>query len=53
MIFLLQGDNGSALVYGNVVYGVAAISLPCAAGVPDLFTNVYYHRQFIERILQL
>lgn len=39
---LVQGDSGSALVYDGEVYGLTSyLKLPCAKGVPDVYTNVY------------
>lgn len=41
-VLILQGDSGSALVYNEEVYGLTSyLKLPCAKGLPDVYTNVY------------
>ncbi|XP_018372565.1 PREDICTED: chymotrypsin-2-like [Trachymyrmex cornetzi] len=46
---MCYGDSGSALTYeGNLVGIVSYGRQPCASGYPDVFTRVYYYRQWIN-----
>lgn len=49
-----QGDDGSGLVNGNTIFGVASnrFSLVSGAGLPDLYTNVSVHAEKIRSLLQ-
>lgn len=47
-IFQIQGDSGGPLVCNGEQYGIVSWSIPCAVGVPDVYTNVYYYLDFIE-----
>ncbi|XP_046814447.1 chymotrypsin-1-like [Vespa crabro] len=46
-----SGDSGSPLAYNNHVIGVVSGGIPCAQGIPDIFTNVYSHLSFISDAL--
>ncbi|XP_011504800.1 PREDICTED: chymotrypsin-1-like [Ceratosolen solmsi marchali] len=46
-----MGDSGGPLVIDGKVAGVLSISLPCATGIPDIYTKVYYYLNFIRQIL--
>ena len=49
MSFYFWGDTGNPLVYNNQVVGVASFSTePCAAGMSDIYTQVYSFRDFIS-----
>nr|XP_012215860.1 PREDICTED: chymotrypsin-1-like [Linepithema humile] len=43
-----QGDSGGPLVCNGRQYGITFWVLPCARGVPDAYTSVYHHRDFIR-----
>ncbi|XP_067215715.1 chymotrypsin-1-like [Linepithema humile] len=43
-----QGDSGGPLVCNGRQYGITSWVLPCARGVPDAYTSVYHHRDFIR-----
>ncbi|XP_071561312.1 chymotrypsin-1-like [Temnothorax nylanderi] len=43
-----QGDSGGPLISNGVQIGITSWVLPCAQGVPDVYTDVYYHRNFIR-----
>lgn len=46
---LCYGDSGSALLLNNEVIGVASRAiLPCARGMPDIFTRVSHFAQWID-----
>ncbi|XP_020288284.1 chymotrypsin-2-like [Pseudomyrmex gracilis] len=47
-----KGDSGNPLVYNNTLVGVFSWTKPCAIGFPDVFTNVIYFTDFIERVIQ-
>ncbi|XP_011503367.1 PREDICTED: chymotrypsin-2-like [Ceratosolen solmsi marchali] len=47
------GDSGGPLVVDNVVIGISSLTIPCAQGVPDVYTNVKYHTDFITAALQI
>lgn len=44
-----MGDSGGPLVCSGQQVGVVSWSSPCANGVPDVYTDVYYHRNFIAQ----
>jgi hypothetical protein len=51
--YISQGDGGSPLVRSeSTIMGILVTSVPCATGVPDLYTNVYQHLGFIQSILR-
>ena len=43
-----SGDSGGPLVANGKQVGVTSWVLPCAAGEPDVYTNVYHHLNFIR-----
>ncbi|XP_047526194.1 chymotrypsin-2-like [Pieris napi] len=43
-----QGDSGGALIENGEAVGVASYNLPCAYGVPDVFTRVYEYLDWIK-----
>nr|XP_012215858.1 PREDICTED: transmembrane protease serine 9-like [Linepithema humile] len=43
-----QGDSGGPFVCNGQQYGVTSWVLPCAVGVPDAYTSVYHHLNFIR-----
>lgn len=47
-ICIFQGDSGGPLVANGKQIGLASWVLPCAEGEPDVYTNVYQHRDFIR-----
>ncbi|XP_011690276.1 PREDICTED: uncharacterized protein LOC105451493 [Wasmannia auropunctata] len=46
-----SGDSGGPLISKGVQIGVTSWVLPCARGEPDVYTDVYYHRNFIQQAL--
>ncbi|KAK4872916.1 hypothetical protein RN001_014945 [Aquatica leii] len=42
-----KGDSGGPLISGNVQIGVVSWGIPCALGVPDVFTSVPSYRSWI------
>ncbi|KAL2718151.1 chymotrypsin-2-like [Vespula squamosa] len=46
-----SGDSGSPLAYNNHVIGVVSGGIPCAQGMPDIFTNVYSFLDFIKEAM--
>lgn len=46
-----HGDNGGPLVYNNTLVGVHAWSYPCADGYPDIFTNIWYYRDWLRQAM--
>lgn len=47
-LYISQGDSGGPLVANGRQVGIVSWSQPCAVGVPDVYTNVAYHRSFIQ-----
>ncbi|XP_012054316.1 PREDICTED: chymotrypsin-1-like [Atta cephalotes] len=43
-----QGDSGGPLISDGVQIGITSWVAPCAKGYPDVYTDVYYHRTFIN-----
>ncbi|XP_012270934.1 chymotrypsin-1 [Orussus abietinus] len=46
-----NGDSGGPLVYGDTVVGIVSWGRNCALGVPDVYTKVYSHREYIRQIV--
>ncbi|XP_011504806.1 PREDICTED: chymotrypsin-1-like [Ceratosolen solmsi marchali] len=46
------GDSGGPLVINKKLAGVVSFSMPCAQGIPDFYTNVYYYLDFIRFFLK-
>ncbi|XP_011503308.1 PREDICTED: chymotrypsin-2-like [Ceratosolen solmsi marchali] len=46
------GDGGSPLVINYRVFGIFSMSYLCAAGVPDVYTNVFSHINFIKTVIK-
>ena len=44
------GDNGGPLVAGASVIGVFSWTVPCAQGMPDIYTRVSSHVAWIRMI---
>ncbi|XP_011164376.1 chymotrypsin-1-like [Solenopsis invicta] len=42
-----QGDSGGPFICGGVQCGITSWVAPCAQGVPDVYTDVAYHYNFI------
>lgn len=53
MLFPNQGDSGGPLVANGELIGIVSWGKPCAVGKPDVFTRVYYYREWIKRITGL
>lgn len=45
-----NGDNGGPLVSGATIIGIFSWSVPCAQGVPDVYTRVASHAPWIRGI---
>ncbi|XP_011504790.1 PREDICTED: chymotrypsin-1-like [Ceratosolen solmsi marchali] len=48
-----SGDSGSPLVSNGRVVGIVSITIPCAQGIPDLYTRVYSYVDFIRSAMSL
>lgn len=42
-----MGDSGGPLVYEGVLFGVVSWGIPCAKGLPDVYSRVPYFKSFI------
>ncbi|XP_026667575.1 chymotrypsin-2-like, partial [Ceratina calcarata] len=47
---LCNGDSGSPLVFNGRVVGVVSRGIPCARGIPDVFTSVYDTLSFVKSL---
>jgi len=43
-----SGDSGGPLVANDEQVGITSWVVPCARGEPDVYTDVSYHRHWIE-----
>lgn len=41
------GDSGGGLVVGREIAGIASFAVPCATGVPDVYTQVFPYISWI------
>lgn len=48
---ICHGDTGGALVGNGKLHGVAIWGYPCAEGVPDLYANVNYYRDWMRQVM--
>ncbi|XP_063222271.1 chymotrypsin-2-like [Bacillus rossius redtenbacheri] len=48
---MCYGDSGSPLVRGGDVVGLVSWGIPCANGVPDIFTRVSHYVPWIQKQL--
>ncbi|XP_032671250.1 chymotrypsin-1-like [Odontomachus brunneus] len=48
-----MGDSGGPLICNGQLVGVVSFGRPCAVGVPDVFTNVAYYRDWIQQRQQM
>ncbi|XP_015110083.1 chymotrypsin-2 [Diachasma alloeum] len=46
-----KGDSGGPLVHDGELVGVVSWGVPCAQGLPDVFTSVAYYLPWIESVL--
>ncbi|XP_047347015.1 chymotrypsin-1-like [Vespa velutina] len=46
-----QGDSGGPLTYDGQLAGIVSWVIPCAVGVPDVFTKVSSHVAFIRNAM--
>ncbi|XP_067215492.1 chymotrypsin-1-like [Linepithema humile] len=44
-----QGDSGGPLICNDKQCGITSWVAACALGMPDIYTSVYDHRDFIEK----
>ncbi|XP_014598200.1 PREDICTED: chymotrypsin-1 [Polistes canadensis] len=47
-----QGDSGGPLTYNGKIAGIVSWVIPCARGVPDVFTKVSAHLNFIKYVVE-
>ncbi|XP_015176238.1 PREDICTED: chymotrypsin-1-like [Polistes dominula] len=47
-----QGDSGGPLTYNGRIAGIVSWVIPCARGIPDVFTKVSAHLNFIRNAVQ-
>ncbi|XP_032671247.1 chymotrypsin-1-like [Odontomachus brunneus] len=47
-----MGDSGGPLISNDQFVGVVSWGIPCAVGQPDVFTSVYYYRDWIKQCQQ-
>ena len=50
-IFHEHGDSGGPLAVHDRIVGIASLGLPCAMGVPDIFTRVSAYTSWIKEIM--
>ncbi|XP_055848376.1 chymotrypsin-2-like [Episyrphus balteatus] len=50
-IGICKGDSGGPLMVNGTVVGISSWAIPCATGVPDVFTNVFYYLDFIFDVI--
>lgn len=43
-----NGDSGGPLITNDRLIGIVSVTVGCANGYPDLYTNVYEHRHWIR-----
>lgn len=46
---ICAGDNGSPLVIGRELVGIASFGVPCGTGVPDIYTQVFSYLGWIQQ----
>ncbi|KAL2718150.1 chymotrypsin-1-like [Vespula squamosa] len=46
-----QGDSGGPLTYNGKLAGIVSWVIPCAVGIPDVFTKVSSHITFIRNAM--
>ncbi|EDV90655.1 chymotrypsin-2 [Drosophila grimshawi] len=46
-----HGDTGGPLVYNDQLIGILNFVVPCAQGVPDVFMDMRYYREWIRRVI--
>ncbi|GAB1867483.1 Chymotrypsin-2 [Camponotus japonicus] len=50
---MCKGDSGGPLVADDVLVGLVSFGmLPCGSGFPDVFTRVFYYRDWIDNSIQ-
>lgn len=45
---LCMGDHGNPLVIGNTLVGISSWFVECFSKYPNVYTNVYAHREWIQ-----
>ncbi|XP_032671105.1 serine protease 53-like [Odontomachus brunneus] len=50
---LCMGDSGGPLIFNDQLVGVVSWGIPCAVGRTDVFTSVYYYRDWIRECQQM
>ncbi|XP_011505736.1 PREDICTED: chymotrypsin-2-like [Ceratosolen solmsi marchali] len=45
-----RGDSGGPLISNGEIIGIASFVVPCATGVPDVYTRVYEYNSFIMQV---
>ncbi|XP_017046905.1 chymotrypsin-2 [Drosophila ficusphila] len=46
-----HGDSGGPLVYQGTLIGILNFFVPCAQGVPDIFMNIMYYRDWMRQTM--
>ncbi|BFF92784.1 chymotrypsin-2 [Drosophila madeirensis] len=46
-----HGDSGGPLVYEGTLVGILNFFVPCAQGVPDVFMNIIYYRDWMRQTM--
>ncbi|EDW81684.1 uncharacterized protein Dwil_GK10885 [Drosophila willistoni] len=46
-----HGDSGGPLVHEGILVGILNFFVPCAQGVPDVFMNIMFYRDWIRRVI--
>lgn len=50
---LCSGDSGGPLVIDNQLIGIASWAVPCAVGMPDGFTRISSHIDWVKHNMRL
>ncbi|XP_043276807.1 chymotrypsin-2-like isoform X2 [Venturia canescens] len=48
-----QGDSGGPFVVNNQLVGIVSFNVPCAKGLPDVYTSVYHFLDWIDKAIKL
>ncbi|XP_011504810.1 PREDICTED: chymotrypsin-2-like [Ceratosolen solmsi marchali] len=46
-------DSGGPLTSNGIIIGIISFCVPCAVGLPDVYTDIYYYLDFIKSITNI